>query len=399
LRTPECLIGRRCNFSINIIFDSLQTVLVDYPFIDQSRAKLLHWIAFGIGGSLFIGPIQSLIIRERVRIRSDYFCVYQGRAFSIAAVLNRLVHHLERFNRIRAIACRIRRVARRRNSPMVQAQDLHNLRAFSCLCSVAFGYAAGVAHRVDGREQRLCVRFTALPVASRTNNVQKERNMHMRPLTPARALIGLALAAVLAIFGAGAGVRAAHAASTGTGLVAAYAFDEGSGGTVADASGNGNTGSIQNATWTSGKYGSALSFPGSDSWVNIPDAPSLHLSDGMTLEAWVKPAALGSSWRTVVLKQQSGAVDYALYANNDTGDQSGHVYTTSEPTKLGLVPMAETAFLIDHLFGGDDGLEIAERIDRRIDRLPGLGGLGLCIEAREEMVQVNRRSAAHLVNS
>jgi hypothetical protein len=70
-----------------------------------------------------------------------------------------------------------------------------------------------------------------------------------------------------------------------------------------------------------------------------------------------------------------------------------------KPVGSGVVPMAETAFLIDHLFGGDDGLEIAERIDRRIDRLPGLGGLGLCIEAREEMVQVNRRSAAHLVNS
>lgn len=70
-----------------------------------------------------------------------------------------------------------------------------------------------------------------------------------------------------------------------------------------------------------------------------------------------------------------------------------------KPVGTGVVPLAETAFLIDHLFGGDDGLEIAKRIDRRIDRLPGLDGLGLCVKARDEMIQVNRRSAAHLVNS
>ena len=70
-----------------------------------------------------------------------------------------------------------------------------------------------------------------------------------------------------------------------------------------------------------------------------------------------------------------------------------------KPVGSGVVPKAETAFLIDHLFGGDDGLAVAERIDRRIDRLPGLAGLELCVKARQEMVQVNRRSAAHLVNS
>jgi hypothetical protein len=78
-----------------------------------------------------------------------------------------------------------------------------------------------------------------------------------------------------------------------------------------------------------------------------------------------------------------------------------------KPVGTGVVPLAETAFVIDHLFSGDVGLQFAERIDRRIDRLPGLDGLGLCIKARHEMFeanrhfggQVNRRSVAHLVNS
>jgi hypothetical protein len=54
-----------------------------------------------------------------------------------------------------------------------------------------------------------------------------------------------------------------------------------------------------NATWSaSGKFGSALSFNGTNSIVTIPDSSSLDLTAGMTLEAWVNPSALGSNtWR------------------------------------------------------------------------------------------------------
>ena len=80
-----------------------------------------------------------------------------------------------------------------------------------------------------------------------------------------------------------------------SGLVAAYGFDEGSGPTVTDASGNGNNGSITNATWAaSGKYGKALQFNGTNSLVTIPDSASLHLTTGMTLEAWVNPSTVNA---------------------------------------------------------------------------------------------------------
>src|SRR4030095_12635881 len=66
-----------------------------------------------------------------------------------------------------------------------------------------------------------------------------------------------------------------------TSLVAAYNFNEGSGTIVNDASGNGNNGTISGATWTtSGKYGNALSFNGSNSRVTVPDSSSLHLTTG-----------------------------------------------------------------------------------------------------------------------
>ncbi len=46
----------------------------------------------------------------------------------------------------------------------------------------------------------------------------------------------------------------------------------------------------------------------------------------------------------------------------------------------------ESRHLIDYLFGGDDGREMAARIDRRIDRLPGLAGLSLVTGARQTYV-------------
>ena len=101
-----------------------------------------------------------------------------------------------------------------------------------------------------------------------------------------------------------------------TGLVAAYGFDEPSGPTVADASGTGNTGTIAGATRTvSGRFGGALSFDGVNDRVTVPHAASLALTTGLTLEAWVAPAALGD-WRTVLLKERSGGLSYALYASD-----------------------------------------------------------------------------------
>ncbi len=47
------------------------------------------------------------------------------------------------------------------------------------------------------------------------------------------------------------------------------------------------------------------------------------------------------------------------------------------PVGSGVVPALETRFVVDHLFGGEEGMAVARRIDRRIDRLPGLQGLRL----------------------
>ena len=76
----------------------------------------------------------------------------------------------------------------------------------------------------------------------------------------------------------------------------------------------------------SGRFGQALSFDGVNDIVSVPDANSLDLTSGMTLEAWVKPSALGSAWRTAVLKERPGDLVYGLYANTNAGKPVGQAY-------------------------------------------------------------------------
>jgi hypothetical protein len=116
-----------------------------------------------------------------------------------------------------------------------------------------------------------------------------------------------------------------------SGLVGAWGFNEASGSTAADASGNGNAGTIANATHTTtGKFGGALSFNGTNASVTIPDSASLDLTSGMTLEAWVDPTAVGSAWRSVILKEQPADLIYALYAGNAKQKAATDVFTTAD---------------------------------------------------------------------
>jgi PKD repeat protein len=103
-----------------------------------------------------------------------------------------------------------------------------------------------------------------------------------------------------------------------SGLVAAYGFEETTGSMVIDASGNANHGQILGATrlrttW----FGRALQFDGRDDWVTIEHSASLGLAKAMTLEAWVFPTARLSGSPTVLLKERSGGLAYALDANSD----------------------------------------------------------------------------------
>ncbi|MGH9078866.1 MAG: ferritin-like domain-containing protein [Acidimicrobiales bacterium] len=86
-----------------------------------------------------------------------------------------------------------------------------------------------------------------------------------------------------------------------------------------------------------------------------------------------------------IMKQEGRHIDfYSAQARRRLADRPAAQRLTRwalrrfwAPVGSGVVPDGEVAFLCGYLFGDDDGRAVAERIDRRMDRLPGLGGLHL----------------------
>jgi hypothetical protein len=113
---------------------------------------------------------------------------------------------------------------------------------------------------------------------------------------------------------------ASYSVTSNPSLVAAFNFDEGSGATLIDRSGNNNHGVVTGATWTAGKYGSALSFSGSSNLVTINDSASLRLTTAFTLEAWVKATVVLVGWQDVIYK---GIDEYYLEGNSWGGVAGG----------------------------------------------------------------------------
>lgn len=137
-----------------------------------------------------------------------------------------------------------------------------------------------------------------------------------------------------------------------TTLMAEYRFEEASGSNVLDTSGHGNNGTIAGATRTSsGRYGAALYFNGTDALVNVNDSPSLDLTTGMTLEAWVNPSIVTPDWRDVIYK---GLND--TYYLEGTSDQSGRPATAASFASAPLFAPSElTPNTWSHLAATYDG--------------------------------------------
>jgi len=91
---------------------------------------------------------------------------------------------------------------------------------------------------------------------------------------------------------------------------------DGTSGEVIDSSTQNNNGTAKNGATTSvkGKFSNAGDFDGTDDYLEIPISSSLNITDGITLEAWIKPDTIPSNGR-IVSKRYDATWDspYIIY--------------------------------------------------------------------------------------
>jgi hypothetical protein len=89
--------------------------------------------------------------------------------------------------------------------------------------------------------------------------------------------------------------------------------------------------------------------------MTVPDANSLDLTTGMTLEAWVYPAVQPTSWRAIITKERPNSVVYYLHAGSDSTNRpaTGVVAGSTEQTLYGGTRLAANAWV--HLAATYDG--------------------------------------------
>ena len=94
-----------------------------------------------------------------------------------------------------------------------------------------------------------------------------------------------------------------------------------------------------------------------------------------------------------IMKQEGRHIDYyASEARRRLAESPGARRLTRHslrrlwrPVGSGVMPRGEVAFLVRHLFSGDDGHRTVDRIDRRVDQLPGQEGLDLVATAVDRL--------------
>ncbi len=120
---------------------------------------------------------------------------------------------------------------------------------------------------------------------------------------------------------------------------------EGQGTTVHDSSGQHNNGTLSGgAQWSSGYFGSGLTFDGNTGQVDVPDSPALEPSSAITVAAYVKSATAPGVNKYIIDKGASDciAASYGLYTGNNGGLQfyfsqnSGFTYYPSPDAGTGI---------------------------------------------------------------
>lgn len=164
--------------------------------------------------------------------------------------------------------------------------------------------------------------------------------------------------------GQGLLARSSTQAATPSGPVVALGFNEKSGKALADSSGLRHTATTTALRSAEGRYGRGLAFDSSPRRLDVPKRAVAELTDGFTLETWIKPVT-GLGARVTVVRTKDGSLSYVVSAA--TGRRAG----AGEATRASVDLRARSW---SHLSGSYDGSELRLFVNGRLARVASMKG-------------------------
>jgi hypothetical protein len=140
------------------------------------------------------------------------------------------------------------------------------------------------------------------------------------------------------------------------GLVSYWPLDGVETGTVEDVVGS-NDGTPNGVSATGGQVGDAASFDGDDDYVEVPDDPSLDLTDTLSLAAWVRPTTSQEGYARILSREQPGVGNRQYNLGLDSSATRSR--TVVDTTSTDSVVVSGTATIAD-----DDWHHVAMTFDR-----------------------------------
>ena len=106
LRRLDGGVGGLADLAIDVLGDLGQLVVGDEVLRFQKRGELRNRIALGLVGTLRRRLVEPLVVRERVRVRTDARRVHQRRSFARAAPGRRVLHRAIALEHVGAVAAK-----------------------------------------------------------------------------------------------------------------------------------------------------------------------------------------------------------------------------------------------------------------------------------------------------
>ena len=115
-------------------------------------------------------------------------------------------------------------------------------------------------------------------------------------------------------------------------------FDEAKGDTAKDRSGHKNDGTIHKGKRVKGKIGQGVELTGeAGGWIEVPDSPTLDITDEITLMCWAYPTQFTNEWLRIIVKTWAGDTApwmvYGFYEFGGNNGKTGFIISVDKGTE------------------------------------------------------------------